>query len=220
MTAPGPARAAFAHVKRVRVGSRNRPKLEAVRSALGAYTDAFEAIGVDVESGVPDQPVGFEEIVAGARTRAHAAFESGPCDLAVGIEDGLVVIDALGPDAVNVGAAAVTDGRRTSIGLSSGFAYPSECGLRAIAEREPVGGLFDALMDRVQPRDSGEAPRAPSAGVEGNVGRLTAGALPRSEYGRHAVLCALVRFLHPGLYQWLPGEDAAQSAVSGSGRDV
>jgi len=220
VTAPDPARAAFAHVKRVRVGSRNRPKLEAVCSALGAYTDAFEAIGVDVDSGVSDQPVGFEEIVAGARTRARAAFASGPCDLAVGIEDGLVVIDALGPDAVNVGAAAVTDGRRTSVGLSSGFAYPSECGLQAVAERQPVGGLFHALMDRLEPPDPGSPPRAPSAGVEGNIGRLTAGVLPRSEYGRHAVLCALVRFLHPGLYQWLPGEDAAPAVASGSGRDV
>jgi len=220
VTAATRARAAFAHVKRVRVGSSNRPKLDAVRSAVGAFADGFETIGVDVDSGVPEQPVGFEEIVAGARTRARAAFASGPCELAVGIEDGLVVIDALGPDAVNVGAAAVTDGRRTSIGLSSGFAYPSECGREAIAEREPVGGLFDALMERSDPPEPGEPPRAPSAGVEGNIGRLTAGALPRSEYGRHAVLCALVRFLHPGLYAWLPGDDAAPTAASGSGRDV
>jgi len=34
----------------------------------------------------------------------------------------------------------------------------------------------------------------------GNVGKLTAGVLPRSEYARHAVLCALVAFLNPDLY--------------------
>lgn len=220
MTAAQPARGALAHVSRVRVGTLNRPKLEAVRSALGAYADGFEVEGVAVSSGVPEQPVGFDEIVAGARTRALAAFQSGACDLAFGIEDGLVLIEALGADAVNVGAAVVTDGRHASVGLSSGFAYPTECGLRAVAEREPVGGLFDVQMDAHEARGPSDPPRPPSAGVEGNIGRLTDGALPRSEYGRHAVLCALVRFLHPGLYRWSPGFDEAQRAPSGSGLDV
>ena len=218
--APGPASDVLAHVSQVRVGTLNRPKLEAVKSALAAYVDGFEIEGVAVDSGVPEQPVGFDEIVAGARTRALAAFASGDCDLSFGIEDGLVLIDALGGDAVNVGAAVVTDGRHTSVGLSSGFAYPSECGLRAVAEREPVGGLFDVQMDAYEARGPEEPPRAPSAGVEGNIGRLTDGALPRSEYGRHAVLCALVRFLHPGLYRWSPVHDAAQRAPSGSDLDV
>jgi non-canonical (house-cleaning) NTP pyrophosphatase len=34
----------------------------------------------------------------------------------------------------------------------------------------------------------------------GNVGKLTLGVLPRSEYTRHAVLCALVALLHGDLY--------------------
>ena len=38
----------------------------------------------------------------------------------------------------------------------------------------------------------------------GNVGRLSLGALSRAEYARHAVLCALLPFLHPDLYP-LPG---------------
>jgi non-canonical (house-cleaning) NTP pyrophosphatase len=42
----------------------------------------------------------------------------------------------------------------------------------------------------------------------GNVGRLTLGVLPRAEYARHAVLCALVAFLHPDLY----GPDPAREA--------
>ena len=35
----------------------------------------------------------------------------------------------------------------------------------------------------------------------GNVGKLTLGVLTRSEYARHAVLCALIAFLHPDLYR-------------------
>ena len=40
----------------------------------------------------------------------------------------------------------------------------------------------------------------PSARTSGNIGKLTLGVLPRSDYARHAVLCALVSFLHPDLY--------------------
>jgi len=181
------------HVRRVRVGTCNPPKLAAVARAFSPFARDVEVEGVDVASGVPEQPVGFDEIVAGARERARAAHASGPCDLAVGIEDGLVVIEALGEEAVNVGAAAVTDGDRVSIGLSSGFAYPPGCSVPAVRERAPIGGLFDDLM-------GGEPADGPSARSEGNIGRLTLGVLPRDEYGRHAVVCALVRFLHPSLY--------------------
>ena len=43
-------------------------------------------------------------------------------------------------------------------------------------------------------------PASPSALSVGNVGELTLGALPRADYTRQAVLCALVHFLHPSLY--------------------
>ena len=81
-------------LKRVRVGSQNGPKIAAVRSAIAAYAPAAEVCGAEVASGVPDQPVGFEEIVRGARNRAEAAHGGGDCDLAVGLEDGLVALPA------------------------------------------------------------------------------------------------------------------------------
>ncbi len=210
MSTPLPPTSPLSGVTHVRVGTLNPPKLEAVRGAFAAYAPSVSVEGVAVESGVPEQPVGFDEIVAGARERARAAFEAGACDVAVGIEDGLVRIPALGDDPVNVGAAAVTDGVRTSVGLSSGFAYPPGCSLRAVEAREPVGGLFDALM-------GADPHEAPSALSQGNVGRLTLGALTRAEYGRHAVLCALVRFLHPDLYD-AAGAPPPQAQAAGAGR--
>jgi inosine/xanthosine triphosphatase len=207
---------ALAHVRRVRVGTRNGPKLEAVRDAFAAYAPDVTVEGADVESGVSEQPVGFPEIVAGARGRAHGAYRVGACDLAVGIEDGLVSLTGVEPiadlDAVlNVGAAVVTDGRREAFGLSSGFAYPEACSEQALRERAPIGDLFDALW-----RGRGSAPAAgvpaaaaaPSGRGAGNIGMLSLGVLRRSEYGRHAVLCALIRFLHPDLY--FEGDDAPE----------
>lgn len=225
----------LASLRCVRVGTTNAPKLEAVRLALADFAPGVTVTGVAVESGVPEQPLGFDEIALGAQTRALRALRanaSGECDLGVGIEDGLVelpapgsvggtgVVDlvggtgALGAAAdpvqgrpaqgrpalapVNVGCAAVSDGTRVSLGYSSGFAYPPYCSERAVRERAPIGDVFDRYW--AERRGELHPPLTPSGRGLGNVGKLTLGALPRSEYARHAVMCALVAFLHPDLY--------------------
>lgn len=191
-TSAGP----LAALRQVRVGSANPPKVQAVRDALAALASGADVEGVAVASGVPEQPVGFAEITAGARNRARAAFASGPCDLAVGYEDGLVEVPGGAERWFNVGCAAVVSGAGEGIGFSSGFAYPPVCAARAVAERAPIGDLFDALWRERH----GGAKGPPSALSQGNVGKLTNGALPRADYARQAVLCALVSFLHPDLY--------------------
>lgn len=200
----------------VRVGTTNPAKLAAVRSALAALRPIDGAPGelviegVEVPSGVPEQPVGWPEIVAGARNRAGAALARADCALAVGLEDGLVELPAgEGPEPMrifNVGCAWVTDGRRTGTGFSSGFSYPPALLGPAFAAREPIGALFDALWQARRGPSAGSAvddPPAsggPSGRQGGNVGQLTQGRLDRSAYGAQAVLCALVPFLHVDLY--------------------
>jgi inosine/xanthosine triphosphatase len=188
----------LAELRSVRVGSTNEPKLEAVRRALAPFAPRVAVAGHPVESGVPEQPVGWEEIVAGARNRARAAA-SQPCDLGVGIEDGLVPVPGAdgGERFVNVGCAALVHGERIALGFSSGFAYPPACAGPAAREREPIGPLFDAYWRERR----GDGDVAPSGRGIGNVGKLTLGVLPRCEYARHAVLCALVELLHPDLYE-------------------
>lgn len=184
---------ALSAVRSVRVGSMNPPKLAGVRQAFAAYCEGAETLGVDVPSGVPEQPLGWKQIHDGARNRAEAARASGSCDLAVGYEDGLVELDGLGW--FNVGCAVVASAQRSSVGLSSGFAYPPACVERA--ERgEPIGDVFDEVWRAHRPTTE----RDPSALSVGNVGKLTDGVLPRAEYTRHAVLCALASWLHPDLY--------------------
>lgn len=186
---------ALAHVRAVHVGSTNGPKVEAVRRALAPYAPEARVEAVAVASGVPEQPVGWEEIVRGARNRAAAARAAGACELGVGIEDGLV---RLGPGlpVLNVGCAAVSDGEQEGLGFSAGFEYPPACWEPALGERLPIGPLFDRLWKERR----GEAGSVASGLTVGNVGKLTLGALPRAEYARHAVACALVRLLHPDLY--------------------
>lgn len=205
---PAGAPAAIEAWRCVRVGTRNVPKLEAVRAAVGAYASRVEVRGADVGSGVSEQPVGLEEIARGARNRAVAAFEAGDCDAGVGIEDGLALLAGLEDrGALNVGCAVVWDGCRDSLGLSSGFAYPPACVAPALTGRQPIGDLFDAFWRSRRPAD--RAGSAPSGISIGNIGRLSGGVLPRSEYARHAVLCALVPFLQPDLYATAPVEGEA-----------
>jgi inosine/xanthosine triphosphatase len=182
----------------VRVGSRNTAKLEAVRRALAPFFARVEIEGADVPSGVDPQPLGWAEIVAGARRRAHGAYRVAACDLAAGIEDGLVEIPDTATGWVNIGCCVLFDGAREAIGFTAGFEYPPECVRRATATpRTPIGDAFDALY------------RAPAGladpGVSaGNIGRLSGGALTRADYGAQAVVCAFVRLLHPDLYAGEP----------------
>lgn len=207
----------------VRVGSENRTKLAAVRVALESFRverppellAPLRIVSVDVASDVPEQPIGWSEITAGARNRARAALASGSCALAIGIEDGLARLsDAPASDDLrdffNVGCAWVTDGEREGRGFSSGFAYPPESLEPALREQAPIGALFDALWRRRRsgPSDSGRgaALAPPAAGPAasgrsgGNIGLLTGGRLDRAAYGSQAVMCALVPFLHTDLY--------------------
>jgi len=203
---------ALAGVRRVRVGTTNGPKITAAADAIRAYAPRAHVDGAAVESGVSDQPVGFAEIARGARNRAARAFALGGCDLGIGYEDGLVALPDLGcdpPELLNIGCAAVTDGERTSLGLSSGFAYPPACAARSASERSPIGDLFDALWAERRADD----PAGPSGLGIGNIGKLSLGVLTRSEYARHAILCALVRLLHPDLYGVGSAESPARSGA-------
>jgi inosine/xanthosine triphosphatase len=187
----------LAGIRLVRVGSLNEPKLAAVRSAIAAYAPGAEVEGVEVASGVPEQPVGLEEIIRGARNRAAGAVSGSACDLAVGIEDGLVPFPTGdGAGHLNLGCVAITDGKRSSIGFSSAFAYPPECSNLAVNGRAAIGETFDRLWEARR-----NVPAiGPSGRGLGNIGRLSGGVLPRAEYARHGVLCALVAFLQPDLY--------------------
>lgn len=192
-----PVPSPLAGLRRVRVGSTNEPKLEAVRRALSPFAPEARVEGVAVASGVPEQPVGWREIVDGACNRARGAA-SERCDLGVGIEDGLVAV----PDEagrmrhLNVGCAAVLREDRLSLGFTSGFAYPPACTAPAVRERRPIGPVFDDFWREHR----GESDAVPSGRSVGNVGKLTLGVLPRRDYACQAVLCALVELLNPDLY--------------------
>jgi len=80
----------LANIRRVAVGSTNPVKLGAVRAVLHRLAPSITVDGVTVDSGVPDQPFGDAETIAGASNRARAARAALDADLGVGIEGGVV----------------------------------------------------------------------------------------------------------------------------------
>src|SRR5580693_9415293 len=87
----------------IAVGSKRRPKLNAVREALEligpSFEDGaqFEIIGVEVPSGVRHTPLSREDIMKGARQRAEALVQiaqkkNEPWQFFVGLEGGLDVM--------------------------------------------------------------------------------------------------------------------------------
>ncbi|MDV3104625.1 DUF84 family protein [Thermococcus waiotapuensis] len=50
---------------RIAVGSTNPTKVLAVKEVMEVIYGDVEVFGVEVDSGVPDQPVGMEEIIRG-----------------------------------------------------------------------------------------------------------------------------------------------------------
>ena len=106
----------------VRVGTRNRMKVEAARRAFARFFAGVRAVGVDVPSGVSPQPVSFGEILRGARERARRAFAD--CAFSVGIEAGTFRLRGAGTRPFQVTLACVFDGAREGIGAGPFYEIP------------------------------------------------------------------------------------------------
>ncbi len=165
----------------VGVGSENPVKIGAVEAALADLV-GVRIEGVDVDSGVPEQPWGRVETIDGAETRARRAFDAGSYDLAVGIEGGVEEIAEL-PGLSLIMWAAVTDGDRLIRGGGPTLPLPESVGERLRAGEE-LGPILDDELDRED-----------VARQEGAAGVLTGNAITRESALVHAVAGGLGPFL-------------------------
>lgn len=177
-------------MKKVAIGSTNQLKVAAVHELLTqnpTFADA-DITGVEVSSGVREQPFSLEETVRGARNRAHAA--KGHNDLGIGIEAGLIEAPYTRSGYLNVTACAVYDGAYY-IGLSSAFEWPSAW--ITLMQREGISVREAALK-------TGFTKNENIAHEEGNIGILSSMRLTRKEYLKQAVLTALIQYENRSLY--------------------
>lgn len=173
-------------IKTVVVGSGNPVKLAAARAVVTAYFADTRVTPKTVASGVPDQPLGDEQTIAGARERAKRAREAEDADLGVGLEGG--VVD--GPDGMRTCAWCVVVHRDGREGVGGSLAMPLPDGVAALIRGgEELGYAMDKFANE----------RGTKHG-KGAVGILTAGRIDRQAAYEVLVTYALAPFVTPEFY--------------------
>ncbi|OGH10492.1 MAG: hypothetical protein A2857_00800 [Candidatus Levybacteria bacterium RIFCSPHIGHO2_01_FULL_36_15] len=172
----------------VAVGSKNKTKINPVKKIFSRHFKDIKVVGVNVLSGVRDQPMEDGETFKGALNRASQALKKiKDAEYGVGIEGGfhkysygwfersiVVVVDRNG----DIG-----------IGSSGGVVMPEKI-IKRIKKGENLSQAIDATFGT---KNIGK-------GI-GMFGVFTKGAVTRTKAVEHGVAFALSRFLHKNLYQ-------------------
>ena len=167
---------------KIAVGSTNAAKINAVLSGVKAYWPNAEVDGAEVQSGVPDQPIGMEQTMQGAINRARAA-KAGGCDLGVGLEGGVMKLNG---QWVMMGFVAVTDGDKEVTVPTAGTPLPRAWGQAMLAG----GELRPHVIAAGLPYDY----------AKGVVAILTNDTVKRDEGFAMAVKTALAPWINPEVY--------------------
>jgi len=174
----------------VLVGSRNPVKINATRQAFARCFGEVVVRGMEVASGVPDQPVG-DQSFDGAANRAAALWHLNAeqrlgAAFCVGIEGGMVRLHGTW---FALGCICVMDEqRRTGFGTSGMFELPPGLAAEMLNGAE-LGTLVDRLMEETDTKQRG-----------GAVSYLTDGVVDRTALYVHGLLLALIPLLKPELY--------------------
>lgn len=175
-------------MKRIVVASRNPAK---IRAALAGFMQMFPEInweteGVEVASGVKDQPMSDQETLTGALNRARNAQSLQPeADFWVGMEGGIELTDR-GMEAF---AWMVVVSRR-GVGKSrtASFQLPPKVAA-LVQEGYELGEADDMVFGKVNSKQH-----------NGAVGLLTGDVIDRSGLYAQAVVLALVPHKNEALY--------------------
>jgi inosine/xanthosine triphosphatase len=185
----------------VAVGSKRRPKLDAVSEALSTFSEslfpggAHEVVGEEVESGVRHTPLTREEIMQGAKNRAEsllrmAAKSGSSWKFCVGLEGGLDVVYEAGRRWVFLeNWAYVTDGKRSSFGHSGAVLLPDPLVRTVVDEGKELAEAIDEFAGGRGIRDA-----------QGAWGVLTGNRITRRDAFRIAVINAFAPFFNSAAY--------------------
>jgi len=170
----------------IAVGSANPNKVRGIKKAAKRLFKDVKIIGIDVDSGVSDQPFG-EETIRGAVNRVKELarkHEAEGADYFVGLESGIF---EQGGGFFDVQWCAVLHAGKIHLGCSMGFEIPSEQAERLKAHKITLSELYHNITGD---KDIGIK--------EGVINYLSCGVLKRSEMTEQAFLCAMIPLLKKG----------------------
>ncbi|RLG19309.1 inosine/xanthosine triphosphatase [Candidatus Micrarchaeota archaeon] len=162
---------------KIAIGSANPNKVRGVRKAAAKLFKQIEVVGIDVESGVSDQPFG-KETVKGAVNRARRIVEKVKADYGVGLESGIF---EFGGKYIDMQWCAVLHEGNVHLGCSMGFEIPPAEAKKLKKHKITLSELYYNITGD---KDIGIK--------EGVINYLSGGVLKRSEMTQQAFLCAMV----------------------------
>ncbi|MGE5592962.1 MAG: DUF84 family protein [Betaproteobacteria bacterium] len=210
---------------KVVVGSTNPVKVRAVRRVFArAFRDRnveIEVEGVNVDLGLPDQPLGDDETRRCAVARAAHVLATTDADVGVGLEGGVAfenakeawsegerdggnradgaTLEAHEAHLIGWCAIATRDGT-LSVAHGASMPLPSAVGREIAAGRE-LGPVMDELTGVHNSKQK-----------LGAIGYFTCGLLPREKSWEYTITCALVKLLRPEHYRSGHGDEAGDLA--------
>lgn len=179
---------------KILVGSQNPVKIQAVREAFAQYFAEVEVSGLEIDPGVPAQPVN-EDTFSGAKNRVLAlhnlnTVEKLGAHFFVGIEGGII---QLYERWFAFGCMAIGDAQgRLGFGASPLFELPQPIIQELLAGKE-LGEVIDHLTGDHNTKQKG-----------GAIGFLTQGVMDRKALYVQGLVVALVPFVNEALYQLSP----------------
>lgn len=175
---------------KILVGSKNPVKINSVEEAFKSFFDKIEVAGIEVASGVSNQPIGDETFV-GAKNRVLALIKEDEtnnfgADFFVGIEGGIV---KLFDRWFAFGCMCVADKyENVGYGMSPQFELP-----KAVVEKLLKGIELGEVMDEIQNQENTKQ-------KHGAIGYFTNGVMNRKELYIEGLKVAIVPFLHKKMY--------------------
>ena len=186
----------------IAVGSARKPKVEAVREALGSVgpllskTAEFEIVAVEVPSGVRHTPLSRGDLMVGARQRAEALIRiaresNAPWKYFIGLEGGLDVIQEGGKRWVFLESWAYVadDAGGESFGRSGAVLVPEPLARRVVDDGVELSEAIDAFAGGRGIRDA-----------QGAWGVLSQNLITRQDAFRVAVVSAFAPFFNRAIF--------------------
>ncbi len=173
---------------KVAVGSTNPIKIEAVRQAFTTVwpDESWEIEGINVESGVSQQPMSDEESIDGARNRAQRAQKALQAEWGVGLEGGMQKINEYW---FTCGWMVVIDqDGKEGIGSTVNMVVPPKV-MELIDQGIELGVANDMVFQQMN-----------SKHAEGHFGLMTNNRITRMSGYQEGLIAALVRFIRPEVF--------------------
>jgi len=177
---------------KISVGSKNPVKITAVENAVKKIWSDAEIIGVEVNSGINNQPKSNEEAIQGAVNRAKLSLQQTGADIGMGLEG--CVYDSKFGMFLSGWVVAINKNGEIGIGGGGGLLLPEKIASE-IRNGKELGPVMDKFIGDHNTKQK-----------QGTVGVLTNNLVSRTDAFEKSVIFALARFINPHYYQVKPQE--------------